>query len=109
LTSLQQRLIKTGGRLVKHARYRWLLAEGPLTRERFEAMCGESCCCHSQRAKPSDRVVGANLLKVRRMGAVSDKSTWNDVDYPAKSRRGAAWGCFALRGAVLACKVTPGQ
>lgn len=30
LTSLQQRLVKTGGRLVKHARYYWrLLAEGP--------------------------------------------------------------------------------
>jgi len=39
LTSLQQRLVKTGGRLVKHARYYWLLlAEGHLTRRRFEAM-----------------------------------------------------------------------
>jgi hypothetical protein len=25
LTSLQQRLVKTGGRLTKHARYYWLL------------------------------------------------------------------------------------
>ena len=25
LTSLQQRLVKTGGRLVRHARYFWLL------------------------------------------------------------------------------------
>jgi hypothetical protein len=25
LTSLQQRLMKTGGRLIKHARYHWLL------------------------------------------------------------------------------------
>ena len=39
LTSLQQRLVKTGGRLVKHARYYWLLlAEGHLTRERFGSM-----------------------------------------------------------------------
>jgi Transposase DDE domain group 1 len=39
LTSLQQRLMKTGGRLVKHARYYWLwLAEGHLTRRMFEAM-----------------------------------------------------------------------
>jgi hypothetical protein len=39
LTSLQQRLVKTGGRLVKHARYYWLmLAEGHLTRMRFAAM-----------------------------------------------------------------------
>jgi len=27
LTSLQQRLVKTGGRLVKHARYYWLLTK----------------------------------------------------------------------------------
>jgi hypothetical protein len=39
LTSLQQRLVKTGGRLVKHARYCWLmLAEGHLTRTWFAAM-----------------------------------------------------------------------
>jgi Transposase DDE domain group 1 len=39
LTSLQQRLVKTGGRLVKHARYYWLLlAEGHLTRRLFVAM-----------------------------------------------------------------------
>ena len=39
LTSLQQRLVKTGGRLVKHARYHWLLlAEGHLNRRRFGAM-----------------------------------------------------------------------
>ncbi len=39
LTSLQQRLVKTGGRLVKHARYYWLLlAEGHLTRGCFRSM-----------------------------------------------------------------------
>jgi hypothetical protein len=39
LTSLQQRLVKTGGRLVKYARYYWLmLAEGHLTRTWFTAM-----------------------------------------------------------------------
>ena len=38
LTSLQHRLVKTGGRLVKHARYWWLLlAEGHLTRRLFGA------------------------------------------------------------------------
>jgi hypothetical protein len=41
LTSLQQRLVKTGGRLVKHARHYWLLlAEGHLNRRRFGAMLG---------------------------------------------------------------------
>jgi hypothetical protein len=39
LTSLQHRLVKTGGRLVKHARYYWLLlAESHLTRRLFGGM-----------------------------------------------------------------------
>ena len=39
LTSLQQRLLRTGGRLVKHAQYYWLLlAEGHLTRNLFGAI-----------------------------------------------------------------------
>ena len=39
LTSLQQRLVKTGGRLIQHARYYWLLlAEGHLTRRLFGGM-----------------------------------------------------------------------
>lgn len=39
LRSLQQRLVKTGGRLIKHARYYWLLlAESHLTRCLFGSM-----------------------------------------------------------------------
>jgi hypothetical protein len=39
LTSLQQRLVKTGGRLIQHARYYWLqLAEGQLTQWLFAGM-----------------------------------------------------------------------
>jgi hypothetical protein len=39
LTSLQQRLVKTGGRLIKHARYYWLLlAESHLTWHLFGSM-----------------------------------------------------------------------
>jgi hypothetical protein len=39
MTSLQQRLVKTGGRLVNHARHYWLMpAAGHLTRTRFAAM-----------------------------------------------------------------------
>ena len=39
LTSLQQRVVKTGGRLIKHARYYWLLlAESHLTRRLFGGM-----------------------------------------------------------------------
>ena len=41
LTSLQQRLVKTGGRLVKHARHYWLLlAESHLTKQLFGNMLG---------------------------------------------------------------------
>ncbi len=39
LTSLQQRLVKTGGRLIRRRRYYWLLlAESRLTRRRFGSM-----------------------------------------------------------------------
>jgi hypothetical protein len=39
LTSLQQRLVKTGGRLIKRARHYWLLlAESHLTRRLFGSM-----------------------------------------------------------------------
>ena len=39
LTSLQQRLVKSGGRLIKHARYYWpRLADSQLTRRLFGAM-----------------------------------------------------------------------
>ena len=41
LTSLQQRLVKTGGRIIKHARYYWsLLAESHPTRRLFARMLG---------------------------------------------------------------------
>jgi len=44
LTSLQQRLVRTGGRLVKHARYYWLLlAESHLTRRLFGTMLRRIC------------------------------------------------------------------
>jgi hypothetical protein len=43
LTSLQQRLVKTGGRLIKHARYHWLLlVEGHLHRRSFGQMLGRT-------------------------------------------------------------------
>jgi hypothetical protein len=41
LTSLQQRLVKTGGRLIKHARYYWIQsAKSHLTRRLLGAMLG---------------------------------------------------------------------
>jgi hypothetical protein len=42
LTCLQQRLVKTGGRLIKHACYYWLLlAESHLTRRLFGGILGK--------------------------------------------------------------------
>ena len=39
---LNQRLVKPGGRLIKHARYYWLLlAESHLTRRLFGGMLGK--------------------------------------------------------------------
>ena len=44
LTSLQQRLMKTGGRLVKHARYYWLLlAESPFNAAAVPGDGGKDC------------------------------------------------------------------
>jgi hypothetical protein len=54
LTSLQQRLMKTGGRLIKHARYYWLLlAESHLTRRLFDAMLGKVAALPSCRHLPN--------------------------------------------------------
>jgi hypothetical protein len=54
LTSLQQRLMKTGAMLVKHARYYWLmLAESHLIRRLFGSMVRRNRC-----AGGSDRIAG---------------------------------------------------
>ena len=59
LTSLQQRLVKTGGRLVKHARYYWLLlAEGYLTGGGSGRCWVGSRCCRYRR----DREIGWSSL-----------------------------------------------
>jgi len=51
LTSLQQRLVKTGGRLIQHARYYWLLlAESHLTRRLFADM-SRPCPCQRDKAR----------------------------------------------------------
>ena len=53
LTSLQQRLVKTGGRLIQHARYYWLLlAESHLTRRLFAGMLAKIAMLPS----PGDKV-----------------------------------------------------
>jgi len=57
----------------------------------------------------SGQVVGTKLLKGKRRGAVSEKSTRSDVDYPAKSQNSTAVPRFAFADVNLACKVTPKQ
>ena len=60
LTSLQQRLVKTGGRLIQHARYYWLLlAESHLTRRLFADMLRKSRPCPTSGIRRVQR--GANL------------------------------------------------
>src|SRR5580658_2103661 len=56
---LAERLVKTGGRLVKHARYYWLLlAESQLTRRLFESIVRRIELLPGQRDKPDTRGSG---------------------------------------------------
>ena len=56
LTSLQQRLVKTVGRLVKHARYYWLLLAEHLNRRRFGAMLGsDRTAAHADRIERAEQ------------------------------------------------------
>ena len=69
LTSLQQRLVKTGGRLIKHARYYWLLlAESHLTWPSLEAWCGGSPRCQCQQRARAHVTVRRKFGKERRQG-----------------------------------------
>ena len=76
LTSLQQRLVKTGGRLVKHARYYWLLlAEGHLTRRLFGDMLRRSgrCRCRQADSRPEVQRSPPGDDTGHTCGAVSEK------------------------------------
>jgi hypothetical protein len=53
--------------------------------------------------------VKTKLLKGKKMGAVSEKSTRNDGDYTAKSRNVTALPRLSLLRPLWACKVTPEQ
>ncbi len=68
LTSLQQRLVKTGGRLIKHARYH-LLAESGLTRRLFGAMVRRITACRWRRVRWNG-FVSKNRLEGRDEGCV---------------------------------------
>jgi hypothetical protein len=80
LTSLQQRLVKTGGRLVKHARYYWLLlAEGHLNRRRFGAMLGRISLLPLQHR---DNYDGASQAQPRAQSRVVTPTSTLDSNVP---------------------------
>jgi hypothetical protein len=71
---LQQRLVKTGGRLIKHARYYWLLlAEGHLHRRLFGQMLRRIWALPVPNGYHTD--CGCKIWGPRRrVGEVSEKS-----------------------------------
>jgi len=74
LTSVQQRLVKTGGRLVKHARYYWLvLAEGHLWRQRFGSMLRRIAASPLPNEERSMRDGEIEPQRPSRVGGVSAK------------------------------------
>src|SRR5271169_80426 len=93
-TSLQQRLVKTGARLVKHARYYWLLlAESHLTKRLFGVCSGGSPGCRFQRDSPgcgTQEIDPESRVRGRR-GEVSDKTGWEDRGQQLGTLIGAVW------------------
>jgi len=86
LTSLQQRLVKTGGRLVKHARYYWLLlAEGHLNRRRFGRRWAGSHYFRCQR----DRALGWSGLHRK---SVPPQTGRGEVSQKQRAKSSAAGG-----------------
>jgi hypothetical protein len=87
LTSLQHRLMKTGGRLVKHTRYYWLfLAEGRLNRRLFGEMLARLAAlpvpggvCDEPERNPSGWLSGD------RGGAVSADRALASLSCPAET------------------------
>jgi hypothetical protein len=86
LTSLQQWLVKTGGRLVKHAWYRWLmLARSHLTRRLFGSMVRRTDAL----AVATEQQEGGDTSEIRRpRRGRSEKCLWNALKI---------WSFLALR------------
>ena len=75
LSSLQHRLLKTGGRLVRHARYYWLvLAEGYLNRRLFGEMLRRIWALPLPSGQPPGLRVWNRSAMARYVGGVSEKS-----------------------------------
>ena len=85
LTSLQQRLVKTGGRLIKHSRYYWLLlAEGHLHRRLFGGML--------RRIAALPMPSGKHSIAVIKSGAEGGRSAWCRRNRLRGNKRGASDG-----------------
>jgi hypothetical protein len=98
LTSLQQRLVKTGGRLIKHARYYWLLlAESQLTRRLFGGMLQRIVTLPVPAGQAARR---AQLILM---------TTWGREKCLKFGRRSAGFTCFTpTRGRSGRCRA-PGS
>ncbi len=76
-SSLRRRLVKTGGRLVKHARYYWLLlAESHLTRRLFASMVRRIAALPDQR----DRVCGLKDKQLDKKGGGNGKVSEESIE-----------------------------
>ena len=76
LVSLQQRLVKTGGRLIKHAQYFWLLlAEGHLTRRLFGAVLRRLEVLPGPRGSDGHRLSSVPAPRWVENGEASEKSS----------------------------------
>ncbi len=105
LTSLQQRLVKTGGRLVKHARYYWMmLAEGHLTRTRFAAMMRRIALL----PLPANyRLAASSINQIheeKEEGKVSEKSIRNAHYHASESKNGTESLSLSPQQRVSSCK-----
>ena len=90
LTSLQQRLVKTGGRLVKHARYYWLLlAQSHLTRRRFGSMVRRIAALPLPAGWPRLREPGNGVQTNRRREGCVTKPDGKAVVNRCRTRAGA--------------------
>ena len=86
LTSLQQRLVKTGGRLVKHARHYWLLLTGEVSVQWIRNQANDGFLGLGRGTAGHDRVfaVGTNAkMKVSRaLGGIFSRHRESKMEIP---------------------------
>ena len=106
LTSLQQRVVKTGGRLIKHARYYWLLlAESHLTRRLFGSMVRRSPRCPRRRV--GEPMTGSDFREERGREAAKCRKHGSKEERlrPMGFSREARMAPSVARESALHCKL----